>query len=277
VTERTTTERTAVVTGASSGIGKAIAFALADLGWAVGIGARRADRLAETAAEVERRGARVFAAPLDVRSPESVEEFLQGCEDALGPIDVLVNNAGITHIGWIVDTTSEEIRNVLDTNLAGAFYVTRWVVQRLLDRQSPGDVIFISSSAAGQPWPEQVLYGVAKSGLDALARGMQIELEGTGIRTTIVRVGAVESEIGAQLDPVVAQRAVEHWRATGALRNFAFVPVEQAAGVVAGVAAAPPEMWVREVHVEAVPPAEALTQEEMDLGTGRGTTGADPG
>jgi NAD(P)-dependent dehydrogenase (short-subunit alcohol dehydrogenase family) len=262
--------RVALVTGASSGIGRAIAIRLGRLGWAVGIGARRADRLAQTAAEVEAAGGRVCAARLDIRDPRSVERFVEAIERELGVVDVLVNNAGITHTALVEDTDPAEVRDVLDANLVGSFDVTRRVVRSWRRGQRTGDVIFISSSAAvDRPWPYKVTYGMAKTGLDALARGLQSELEGSGIRVTIVRVGAVRSEIGSGLDPLVAQAAVARWQADGVLRTFEFLPVEQVAYVVALVATAPKEMLLREVFVEAVPPAEPLSSQAMDAGSGR--------
>ena len=122
---------------------------------------------------------------------------------------------------------------------------------------------------AQTPWPYQVLYGVSKTGLDALARGLQLELEGTGIRSTIVRVGPVESEIGADMDTERAMDVTEEWRKFGVLRNFAFLPAEAVARTVAMIASAPPDVFFRELHVDAMPPKEALTAEEIDQAIGR--------
>ncbi len=151
-----------------------------------------------------------------------------------------MNNAGITHIGAVADTDAESVVDVIGTNLIGAFLTSARFLHDLHARGAGGDIIFISSSAAQQPWPYQVLYGTAKTGMDALARGLQLELEGTGIRSTIVRVGPVESEIGANLDSSAAMDIVAEWQRFGVLRNFAFLPTEQVARTVAMVAGSAP-------------------------------------
>jgi len=262
--------RTAAVTGASSGLGRAIAIGFGQLGWSVVIGARRVDRLQETATAVEAAGGRAIPLPLDVREPDSVERFFDRAAEEAPELDVLVNNAGITHIGAVADTDAESVLDVIGTNLIGAFLTSTRFLHDLRARGAGGDIIFISSSAAQQPWPYQVLYGTAKTGVDALARGLQLELEGTGIRSTIVRVGPVESEIGANLDSASAMDIVAEWQRFGVLRNFAFLPTEQVARTVAIVASAPPEMFLREVYVDCMAPTEALTPEQIDAAIGRG-------
>jgi NAD(P)-dependent dehydrogenase (short-subunit alcohol dehydrogenase family) len=263
-------QRTAAVTGASSGLGRAIAIGFGQLGWTVVIGARRLGRLQETAAAVESAGGRAIPLSLDVREPDSVQRFFDQAAEEAPDLDLLVNNAGITHIGAVADTDARSVHDVIGTNLIGAFLASARFLHDLRARGAGGDIIFISSSAAQQPWPYQVLYGAAKTGLDALARGLQLELEGTGIRSTIVRVGPVESEIGADLDSSLAMDVVAEWQRFGVLRNFAFLPAEEVARTVALVASAPPEIFLREVHVDSMPPAEALTQEQIDAAIGRG-------
>src|SRR6185503_15742168 len=93
--------RTVLVTGASSGVGAAIAQAFGARGWPVAIGARRQDRLAEVAAAIKQAGGRVFAAPLDVTKPDSIEAFFSAAESELGPIDVVISNAGIGRPGLL--------------------------------------------------------------------------------------------------------------------------------------------------------------------------------
>jgi NAD(P)-dependent dehydrogenase (short-subunit alcohol dehydrogenase family) len=261
--------KVAIVTGASSGIGRAIAVKLGSLGWSVGVGARRTDRLAQTATAVEAAGGRAAAVPLDLRDPDSVAAFFGAVESQLGPLDVLVNNAGMTHIGPVSGDSPSDIRNVFETNVIGPYYATSWATRSLLDRDAPGEIIFVSSSAVHVPWPHQVLYGVTKTGLDALARGLALEVEGTGIRVTIVRVGPVRTEVGANLDPTKMTDLLDAWKRAGVLRTFQYLPVEQAAYMVALVATAPPEMLLREVFADTLPPAEPLSFEEIEAGTGR--------
>src|SRR5262245_56671351 len=117
------TPRTALVTGSTSGIGLAVAEAFGALGWNVAIGARRADRLDDAVAAVERAGGRAFGAPLDVCAPDSIDAFVSDAEKALGPIDVLVNNAGGMKPGRLHELAVETIRESIETNLLGALYV----------------------------------------------------------------------------------------------------------------------------------------------------------
>jgi NAD(P)-dependent dehydrogenase (short-subunit alcohol dehydrogenase family) len=261
--------RVAAVTGASSGIGRAIAIGLGELGWTVVPGARRVERLEDTAEAVRAAGGSAYPFALDVEDPASVERFFDEAAAAAGQVDVLVNNAGISALGAVADTPPELITHVIGTNLIGPYLTTRRFLRDLRGSESRGDVIFISSAAAQQPWPHQVLYGVSKTGLDALAKGLHLELEGTGIRSTIVRVGPVESEIGADMDAQLATDVVEEWRRFGVLRNFAFLPAEQVARAVAMIASAPPDVFVRELYVDAMAPKEALTAAEIDHAIGR--------
>ena len=114
--------RTAVVTGASSGIGQAIAVALGGLGWRVAVGARRVDKLAETAEQISAAGGVPFARELDVTDPVSVDDFFAATEAALGPVDVLVNNAGIAWPGALHDVDDDIHRRVIETNLLGPIF-----------------------------------------------------------------------------------------------------------------------------------------------------------
>jgi NAD(P)-dependent dehydrogenase (short-subunit alcohol dehydrogenase family) len=266
--------RVAAVTGASSGIGRAIAIGLGEVGWTVVPGARRADRLEHTAEAVRAAGGIAVPLALDVADPQSVDTFFDEAKAAVGQIDVLVNNAGISFLGAVADTPPETITRVIGTNLVGSYLTSRRFLQDRRGDESPGDIIFISSSAAQTPWPYQVLYGVAKTGMDALAKGLQLELEGTGIRSTIVRVGPVESEIGANMDVQLAMDITDVWRKFGVLRNFAFLPAEAIATTIAMIASAPPDVYFRELYVDSMPPKEALTAEQIDQGTGRAPRGS---
>ena len=115
-------QRTAIVTGASAGLGRAIATALGELGWKVGIGARRLDRLDETAEAVTKAGGTPFAHVLDVTDPDSVARFFDAAEAALGGLEVLVNNAGMTTPGPLAELSANEVRQVFETNTLGSIY-----------------------------------------------------------------------------------------------------------------------------------------------------------
>ncbi|MDZ7731937.1 MAG: SDR family NAD(P)-dependent oxidoreductase [Acidimicrobiia bacterium] len=117
--------RTAVVTGASAGIGRAVAIELGRLGWRVAIGARRTDRLLETASEIAAVGGTPFSHALDVTDERSVDEFFDAAVAAAGSVEVLVNNAGLGYLGAVAEISADRLRKMIDTNLLGALLCRR--------------------------------------------------------------------------------------------------------------------------------------------------------
>ncbi len=228
--------RTAIVTGATSGIGRAIAEAFAALGWRVAIGARRTERLEDAVAAIERAGGRGFGHALDITDSGSVDEFVSAAEKALGPVDVLINNAGGMRPGKLHELSPAALRSAVETNLLGALFVTQRVLRDLLPRRQPGDVVFISSRAAVTPWPRNAHYGAAKAGLENAAAALRVELEGTGVRTTVVRVGDTITEFGASWTPEELADVAD-WFGLGLVKGGVLQPTQVAAAVVAAVTA----------------------------------------
>jgi NAD(P)-dependent dehydrogenase (short-subunit alcohol dehydrogenase family) len=226
--------RTAIVTGASSGIGAATAVELGRLGWHVAIGARREERLREVAERVEAAGGRAFAHPLDVSELGSIEAFAAAAEAALGPVDVLVNNAGMSILNRLADAKPEDLRAELDVNLLGPMLLCRRFVPSMLARRS-GDLVFVTSENAVRPRPYQAAYTAAKAGLEALARVIAMELDGTGVRSIVVRVGPTGSEFGARMDHAVLREALEAWKYWGVQRHLHWMPAESVARAIARV------------------------------------------
>jgi NAD(P)-dependent dehydrogenase (short-subunit alcohol dehydrogenase family) len=215
-----TEARTAIVTGASSGIGQAIAVALGGLGWRVAIGARRVEKLAETAEQVRAAGGTPFAHVLDVCEPVSVDAFFAAVGAELGPVDVLVNNAGVTWPGALHELDDDIHRRTIETNLLGPIYTTRRAVRSLLDRGAPGDIVFVSSDVTVHPRPKMPAYGASKAGLEHLATTLAMELEGTGIRTTVVRVGPTLTGFGDAWDPDIFDTLLPEWQRFGLQRHW---------------------------------------------------------
>ena len=120
--------RMAIVTGASSGIGRAVALELAALGWPVAIGARRTDRLEEVAVDARERGGDAFVHVLDVTDPQSIAGFFAAAEAALGPVDVLINNAGVATPGWLDRVPVEALEREVATNLLGPILMSRLAI-----------------------------------------------------------------------------------------------------------------------------------------------------
>lgn len=212
--------RTAVVTGASSGIGRAIAVAFGALGWRVAIGARRAEPLADTATQIEAAGGRVFAHPLDVCDSEAVDAFFTAAEAALGPVDVLVNNAGIARPGALHEVDDAVHRRIVETNLLGPIYATRRAIGSMLARGAPGDLVFVSSDVTVHPRPKMPAYGASKAGLEHLATILALELEGTGIRTSVVRVGPTLTSFGDEWNPEIFETLLPQWQRFGLQRHW---------------------------------------------------------
>jgi serine 3-dehydrogenase len=179
--------RHVVITGASSGIGAACARAFKALGDRLSLGARRTDRLAAVAP-----GA--FCQPLDVTKPASVERFLAAAIAAHGPIDVLVNNAGLARgVEKIAEGTGEAWREMIETNVIGLLEVTRRVLPAMI-AQKRGHVVVIGSIAGHRSYPGGGVYCASKRALQPICEAMRMETLGSGVRVTSVDPGLVETE-----------------------------------------------------------------------------------
>jgi len=232
--------KSVIVTGASSGIGAATALELARLGHRVAIGARRTDRLAEVAARIEAAGGRAFAHPLDVSQADSIDAFYAASEAAFGPVDVLINNAGMSILNRLQDAKPEDLRAELDVNLLGPMLLCRRAIPSMLERRR-GDLLFVSSENAVRPRTYQAGYTAAKAGLEGLARVLSMELDGTGVRSIVIRVGPTGSEFGTRMDHALLKEALASWRYWGVQRHLHWMPSESVARTVARVVETPVE------------------------------------
>jgi len=247
--------RVAIVTGASAGIGRAIAIALGHLGWSVAIGARRAEQLEETARLVTESGGRPFAHPLDVCRPETIDAFVEATEETLGPVDVLVNNAGTAEPGLLHEMSDEQHQRIIATNLVGPILLSKRIVAALRKRKVPGDILFISSDATAHPRPFLGTYGVSKVGVEAFATSLALECEDFPIRSSIVRVGPTLTGFADSWDLEMFNDIFPHWQRFGIQRHFNTMQPEDVARTVVSVVTAPPHMWVPLVEVQPLPPA----------------------
>jgi NADP-dependent 3-hydroxy acid dehydrogenase YdfG len=213
-----TESRTALITGASAGLGAAIALEMAGRGWKIAIGARRADRLAETAEKARVQGAaQVHAGDLDVSDDASVERFFAASERAVGVADVIVNNAGASRFHWLEETDARWLRSEVETNLIGPMIVTHRALAPLLAAGAEADIVMVSSDAARRPRPGQLAYGASKAGLENYSEALGLALEGTGIRVIKLRLGPAFSEFSFawDLSPETTQKRTEHWASFG--------------------------------------------------------------
>ena len=210
--------RTALITGASSGLGAAVALEMATRGWKLAIGARREDRLAEMAEKARAHGAaEVHAGALDVTDGASVERFFDASETAVGVADVIVNNAGASRFHWLEETDVRWLRREVETNLIGPMLVTHRALAPLLAAGRDADVVMVSSDAACRPRPGQLAYGASKAGLENYSEALGLALEGTGIRVIKVRLGPALSEFAMDWDlaPEATQKRTAHWASFG--------------------------------------------------------------
>jgi NADP-dependent 3-hydroxy acid dehydrogenase YdfG len=237
--------RTALITGASAGLGEAIAIACAEQGWRLALGARRQDRLEDVARRAREAGAEVYAGPLDVGREESVEQFFSASEAAVGVADVIVNNAGLSKPGLLHERDPAALRLEVETNLLGPLLVTRRGVAALIARGERGDVVFMGSDAASNPRPGQVAYSATKGGLETLCTSLARELEGTGVRVSRLRLGPTVSEFASEWDlsPEVLEERTAYFRRFGlrdARHYGSLMPSEEVARAVLFCVTQPP-------------------------------------
>lgn len=193
------TGRTALVTGASSGLGRHFAGVLAKAGARVALAARRTDALAETKAAIEAAGGTALVVAMDVTDPASVAAAVAQAWDGLGRIDILVNNAGVTATSPFLDMSEEEWDRVIDTNLTGCARVAREVARRMRDEGDGqgGSIVNIASILGMRVAGHVSSYIAAKGGLVHLTKAMALELARHGIRVNALCPGYVETELNA--------------------------------------------------------------------------------
>ena len=227
--------RPAVVTGASSGIGRATAIALAAAGHPVVLGARRVEQCDQAAAEIRAAGGEAIALALDVHEEESVANFAEAANAKLGPIEVVVSNAGDVRPITVVGADSDEFARQVSVNLLGPQRLVHHIVPAMIERQR-GDVVIVTSEVAVRPRPLVAGYVSAKAGLENMVRAMQMELEGTGVRVGMVRPGQSATEQGSTWPASDVEQVVSEWGRWGLLRHMAFLrPDDVAAAVLAMV------------------------------------------
>lgn len=188
-------DKIAMITGASSGIGKSTCLALAEIGYHLAIGSRNIENLQSVQTTAKAHGVTVLAVPLDVRHLDSAENFVQQAMATYGRIDVLVNNAGLARgVTRIADQhNEEEWQEMIDTNLMGLARMTRLVVPIMIKQQA-GHVVNIGSTAGHEAYPGGSMYAATKFGERAFTTALRQELLGTPIRVTSIDPGMVETQ-----------------------------------------------------------------------------------
>ena len=179
------------ITGGARGIGRATAEACLAAGLNVVIGDVDGAACAAVAAEL---GGRAVGLPLDVRNAQDFEGFLDDAEDAFGPLDALVNNAGIAPIGLFADEDPAETQRLIDINLSGLLTGSRLALQRFLPRRH-GHIVNLASSAGQIATAGGATYAATKYGVVGFTRALRAETRGTGVRTTIVMPGLIRTDM----------------------------------------------------------------------------------
>ncbi len=187
--------RVALVTGASSGLGRQFAKALADNGAAVALVARRADRLLDLQATIEAAGGHAVAIEADVTDRAAMARAFDAAEKAFGTVTILVNNAGIAHAGRAVDMPAEEWRKVLATNLDAVFFNAQEAARRMLAAKKPGSIVNIASVLGFGVAKGVVAYATAKAGVVQVTKALAVELAFKGIRVNAIAPGWFVTEI----------------------------------------------------------------------------------
>jgi short-subunit dehydrogenase len=181
------------VTGASSGIGRATALALAASGSHVAIAARRADRLEAVAAECRAQGVRCVVVSTDVRNREECFRFVKIAAAELGPPDILVNNAGYAILEPVADAAADDAIDMMATNFLGAFHCTQAALPTMLERRS-GSIVNISSLAGLMGYESMGAYGATKGAIAIFTEALRNEVIDRGVRVSMVCPGTTDTE-----------------------------------------------------------------------------------
>lgn len=202
-------DKIVLVTGASSGIGEAIASHLAEAGATVVAGARRLDRLEHLSARAVTGGGSVHARAVDVTSREEVEAFAAAAVEEFGRIDVLVNNAGVMPLSPLRALKVDEWNRMIDVNIRGVLHGIAAVLPRM-EAQGAGHVINIASIGAHAVSPTAAVYCATKYAVWAISDGLRQETD--RLRVTVVSPGTVTSELADTITDATAREAMEAYR-----------------------------------------------------------------
>lgn len=259
--------RPAIVAGASSGIGAAAAEELAHRGFPVSLGARRVDKIVKLASDIRADGGEAVAFGLDVTDTDSVKSFVAQSIDALGEIEVLVSGAGDMRPGLIHETPTEAFEEQLQVHLVGANRLATAVLPDMVARRR-GDVIFVGSDVALRQRPHMGAYGAAKAGLVAMVTNLQMELEGTGVRASIVHPGPTLTGMGWQLTAEQVGPMLADWAKWGQARHSYFLRPADIARAIAFVAETPRGSHIVNVEVQPEAPLSDAATERQHLQLG---------
>jgi NAD(P)-dependent dehydrogenase (short-subunit alcohol dehydrogenase family) len=259
--------RPALVAGASSGIGAATAIELAAHGFPVALGARRVEKCQEIVDQIKEDGGEAIAVHLDVIDPDSVKGCVELTVAELGDIEVLVAGAGDTYFGKLHEISTDSFESQVQIHLVGANRLATAVLPGMLERQR-GDLIFVGSDVALRQRPHMGAYGAAKAGLVAMVTNLQMELEGTGVRASIVHPGPTKTSMGWSLPAELIGPALEDWAKWGQARHDYFLRAADLGRAITFVAETPRGGFIANMELQPEAPLANAPKERQQLKLG---------
>ncbi|QDQ00297.1 3-ketoacyl-ACP reductase [Lysinibacillus fusiformis] len=195
---QTISGKTALITGAGRGIGRATAIAFAKEGINVGLVGRTVENLQHVAEELKAYDVKVAIAVADVADLDSISKAVETIRAGLGPIDILVNNAGISKFGKFLELSPEDWTNIVDVNVKGVYYTTRAVLPEMIERES-GDIINISSTAGQKGAPITSAYSASKAAVIGMSESLMLEVRKHNIRVVTLTPSTVATDMAVEL------------------------------------------------------------------------------
>lgn len=236
-------DKVAIVTGASSGIGKATALALSKAGAKVAIGARRTDRLEALKNQISQNGSDVLAQKLDVTKKSECDSFVNAVVEKWGTVDILVNNAGLMPLSFFKNYKVDEWDQMIDVNIKGVLYCTAAAIPHMLAKKS-GHIVNISSVAGRIVFPAGSVYCATKHAVVAISEGLRQEFsQRANIRVTCVEPGVVATELTNTITDESLKGFVEAVKKMEALKS------EDIANAIMYAVESPPHVNVNEILI----------------------------
>lgn len=236
--------KVALITGASSGIGKATALKLAQAGVKVGLAARRSQQLEELAAQIRQAGGEALVLTMDVTDPDSVQTGVELLASTYGSIDIAFNNAGLMPISDVEQLKTLEWQQMLDVNVQGLLNTTAAVLP-YMQRQGSGHIVNTSSIAGRKVFPGLSVYCATKHAVTAFSEGLRLEVAPKhNVRVTCIQPGAVESELFEHISDENYRQQME-----GLKQQMTFLKAEDIANTVLFALRAPAHVNVAEIFV----------------------------
>ncbi len=238
-------DKVVVVTGASSGIGHATALELGKRNAKVACLARREDRLADLSREIKDAGGRAIAIECDVTDQSTVKDAIERTVDTFGPVDVLVNNAGVMPLSYMDSCDVTGWDTMIDVNIKGVLYGVAAVLPSMLERES-GHIINVSSVAGRRVMPGAAVYCATKHAVHALSEGLRSEVATKNIRVSVIAPGFVTTELQSH---VKDERILKRWEERSAATSIEPLTSEDIADSIVRTIETPAHVSVNEVLI----------------------------